>query len=192
MVSLSNLLTKTRATLKLDVHKQSASYEEKLRLKHYLVFILSGIPLILAFTFYNLLYGNAVLSSLLLITLIVFLLTWFCIFSSTSPKRIYRISICTYAILLSYNFTHAGMLDGRSLWLYTFPLIIFFLLGNKEGLIWVIVVPVIALLFHFIPFSPSESHNHDFEYLLRYLIVYTMLSAITYWFELNVLYKGRS
>lgn len=183
MISLSNLLKNTRETLGLDEHKHDASYEERLRLKHYLVFILFGSPVILAFAIFNLVRGHAILYGLLFSNLGVFFVSWCRVFSSSRPKQLYRVSICTYAILLCYNFSHGGILEGRSLWLYTFPLIIFFLLGNKEGLIWVIIVPIVALLFHFSPFSPCEPHDHNLGYLLRYLTVYAMLSAITYWFE---------
>ncbi|BHH84160.1 ATP-binding protein [Desulforhopalus sp. 52FAK] len=183
MVSISQLLKETRAILNMAVDNNRANHEEKLRMKHYLIFLLCGIALILAFGMYSFIKGNLILYALLFATLCIFLFAWFRLFSSPFPRRIYRLTICTYAILLCYNFTHGGMLDGRSLWLYTFPLIVFFLLGTAEGLIWVIVVPIISIALHFSPFSFVESHHHNPEYLLRYLLVYAMLTAITYWFE---------
>jgi len=183
MVSISRLLKETRAIFNLAVQNNNTSHEEKLRMKHYLAFLLCGIGLVFGFGIYNFIKGNLILYSLLFIVLCTFIFAWFRLFSSHSPKRIYRATLISYAILLCYNFTHGGMLDGRSLWLYTFPLIVFFLLGTTEGIIWVIVVPFFSVLLHFSPFSFVDDHDHNPEYLLRYVLVYVMLSAIAYWFE---------
>jgi len=183
MAPISHLITQTLATLKLAPRNKYGIREEELRMKHYLVFLLCGIPLLFFYAIYNLLIGHLALLILLLTTFTVLLLSWFYLFITSKPEHIYRISIASYAILLCYNFSQEGMVDGRSLWFFTFPLVVFFLRGYREGLIWVTSLPIVVALLYFFPLSFLQNPPQNPEYLFRYITVYVMLCIITFWLE---------
>lgn len=182
-MSHSKLIQKTLDTLKFSLHKVTASHEEKIRLKHFLIFFICGLPIIFCCGIFNLFQNKLILATLLFLDSIVLLISWYKLFESRNPINLYRLNAGLYALLLCYNFTSGGLIDGRSLWLYTFPLIVFFLLGVVEGLVWAIVVPLLFLLLFFSPLPYVNNQLHSPEYLLRFFIVYSMLTGITYWFE---------
>lgn len=183
MISFPKLIQKTQDALKLSVYKLTASHEEKIRFKHFLIFFLFGLPIIFSFGIFNFFQSKSILATILFIDSFVLLISWYRLFESPSPTNIYRLNAGLYALLLCYNFTSGGLIDGRSLWLYTFPLIAFFLFGVKEGLLWAIIVPLISVMLFFSPLPYINNQLHSPEYLLRFFIVYSMLTGITYWFE---------
>lgn len=183
MISHPKIIQKTRDALTLSAHKLTTTHEEKIRLKHFIIFFLCGLPILICFGIFNFIQGQTGLATLLFVNSFVFFFSWYKLFESPNPTNIYRLCAGMYALLLCYNFISGGLVDGRSLWLYTFPLIAFFLLGVREGLVWAVVVPLLSILFFFSPLTQVGNQLFSLDYLLRFFIVYTMLTGITCWFE---------
>jgi phosphatidylserine synthase len=110
--------------------------EDKGRLKHYLVFTLCGVPTMLVFLLVNLNKGNQLLCSLILASAAGLIISWFKILTLKNCRIIFRINSILFGILLIYMFIFGGEDGSKSLWMFIFPLIVFLLLGKKEGIVW--------------------------------------------------------
>lgn len=72
---------------------------------------------------------------------------------------------------------------SKILWIYTYPLIAFFLFGKKEGLFWSVVIFILALVLLFIPFDFVTVYPYFKEFKTHFLATYMLVSTIAYLFE---------
>lgn len=82
---------------------------------------------------------------------------------------------------LTLYWTATGGGDGFVfIWLYTIPLIVFFLFGGSEGAIWVVASFVILLLLFF---GELGSQSHDPAMSLRFLATYGIVAVLGFGLE---------
>jgi PAS domain S-box-containing protein len=97
----------------------------------------------------------------------------------------YKLALPMGILILSFAFlflfiTELKSPSGTSLWLYSFPLMIFFLLGNRKGLF--VIPPFFLLLIIGIFFTPMKISVHPFHY--RFLGSFALVCVIAYCIEL--------
>lgn len=157
--------------------------EERLRLQHYTVFILVGLPTMTVYGLFNLLVGSYLLVGLIAMSAVGLTTGWVLLRSSILGRSVYRTNIVLFGALILYMLVVGGDGGSKILWMYTFPPIAFFLLGKSEGLAWaaghiVLTIAIWWLPPHFVTVYPYPS-----GFVVRFLTTYGIIAAVTYWFE---------
>ncbi len=143
-------------------------------------FSLAGIPTLICFGFLH--FSRSHFSSSLALFLVAAIMTT-CLFSLRYLERalpVYRI----FAFLLGSYFLSTMMIGGahgsKILWVLLFPLIAFYLLGKKEGLLWCVSAFFLALFFLIDHGSIIGTFPYETEVKIRFLIVYGLLALMSY------------
>ena len=167
----------------LRVDQAPISASEKERLKHYTVFVVIGVPAMVAFAVYNLMEANYFLSGMIAVTAIGLVVSWMLLNRLKSGQVIYRITCLLYVMLLVYMLAMGGPGGSKILWMYTFPLITFFLLGRKEGLFWACGIFTVAAILLFVPLPWIDVYNYHPQFRFRLVASFFIVTTITYWLQ---------
>ena len=103
------------------------------------------------------------------------------IFNTHRETWIYRINVLFLWIECFFFITRSGKDSSELLWLYIYPLVVFYLMGSKEGLFWVSSVLAATVVFFLAP--QLYGFDHDFtpyfmqSFLFSYLLVITISAA---------------
>lgn len=100
-----------------------------------------------------------------------------------SSKGLFRISTVGFFVLLMYWMIDGAMQGTASLWILCFPLIIFFMLGKKEGLFWAIALLLCCLAVFVLPKEVLNFYTYSIEYKIRFILSLSMIILITYQYE---------
>ncbi len=94
----------------------------------------------------------------------------------------FRIAMGILIVFLLYM-AWAGIYSGTTiLWMYTLPPIIFFLLGQNEGLVWVSLCGLLCALLLIWPES-FGTYPYSDHFRTRFLISFAIVSLFSYWVE---------
>jgi hypothetical protein len=182
---ISQWLSETVDSLPIDL-------EEKERLYYFLTFLLLGIPLLLGFGIYNFFKSQWILGTVVLAMAFSLMLAWSRLKKIQKVIWLYRINITFYAGLLLFVTIIGGENGSKSLWLFTFPVVTFFLMSTIEGWVWTLALIVGAAGVLWLPHLGLPAHRYGGEFSSRFAAVYFILSIITFWFEyLRQRYQGR-
>ncbi len=165
------------------VDEAPISTDRKARLFHYTIFVILGIPTMVAFGLYNLAKANYLLCGLVLVSGSGLLLGWWFLRRLSEGENVYRINAALFALLLLYMVVLGGSGGSKILWMYTFPLIAFFLFGSREGLYWSGGILAVILVLFFGLSDHLDVYPYPDEYKVRFVTTYLIVSAVTYWFE---------
>jgi PAS domain-containing protein len=132
---------------------------------------------------YNLIQANYFLFALILLSASGLIVGWLLLQHLRNGRIIYRINTFLFSVLILYMLLFGGEGGSKILWMYTFPLISFFLLGKTEGLFWSATVLLISIILFWNPFNLSIAYDYPKQLKIRFLTTYLIVSAITYWFE---------
>lgn len=157
--------------------------EEKLRLQHYAIFLSVGIPTMVIFGVVNLWRGNLLLCLLVLFSGGGLLAGLMALRRLKDGRIVYRINCLLFGLLIVYMMMVGGESGSKILWMYTFPLIAFFLFGKREGLIWSALIFLVALLNFWGPLKGVTEFIYAPQFKTRFIFTYLIVSAVTYWFE---------
>lgn len=159
------------------------SAEEKTRLQQYAIFLSVGIPTMIIYGLVNLFRGNLLFCALILLFgggLFVGLLT---LRHLKDGRIVYRINCALFGLLIIYMMMVGGESGSKILWIYTFPLIAFFLFGKGEGLFWSAIILLVTLFTFWGPLQGLAEFAYAPRFKIRFVTTYLIVSAITYWFE---------
>lgn len=157
--------------------------DDKNRRLFYFVFLLIGPPAMLIFGINGLLKGDVFLFVSLTFLAFGVIAGWFFLLKPVNGLLAYRINSLVYALILIYILYIGGQGGSKLLWSYTFPLIVIFLFGRKEGLSWCLVYLGTALVIICPDWELPGQYVYHLEVKIRFPLTYIMVSAITYWFE---------
>jgi len=118
------------------VNKAPISAEGKNLLQQYTVFLLLGIPTMVIYGIYNLTKSNYMLCTLIFISGLGLSVGWYFLGKLKRGIIVYRINSILFGLLVLYMLMVGGEGGSKILWMYTFPLIVIFLLGKNEGIFW--------------------------------------------------------
>ena len=96
-------------------------------------------------------------------------------------RSIYRVGIL-YTILLLLTFVFTGASPTSYVWFYFVPLATYFLLGHREGSLWVLLSWLLSLA---IISFPIGLYRYSAEVSLRFDISYTIVCILAYGMELS-------
>ncbi|MCP4690999.1 MAG: hypothetical protein GY859_23315, partial [Desulfobacterales bacterium] len=111
------------------------SSDEKMRFQHYTVFLLLGIPTMVVYGLSALFMNKFVLFLFIMLSATGLAAGWFLLLRFKNKIIIHRINITLFCLLILYMLLIGGQGGSKIPWMYTFPLICFFLLGKNEGLL---------------------------------------------------------
>ncbi len=157
--------------------------EDKTRFQYYTVFLFVGITTMVIFGILNLLRGEYTLCLFILMSAVGLFAGWLFLMHIPDGRIVYRINICIFGVLIVYMLMMGGEGGSKSLWINVFPLIAFFLFGNKEGVFWSGLIFLIVTILFWMPFKLNLTYAYDGQFKIRFLTVYLIISAVTYWFE---------
>ncbi|MBU2512742.1 response regulator [bacterium] len=89
-------------------------------------------------------------------------------------------------ILLSLYWFYTGASNGdASIWALAFPVYAFFVLGKREGLIWVVSLYITCLILFVLPQDITYIYTYSLSFKVRFIGTLTLITVITYVFELT-------
>jgi len=142
-----------------------------------------GVPTMVVFGLQSLVRGDYSLSSFILASAFGLSVGWYALGRMERGILVYRINAMLYCILLVYMLIIGGDGGSKILWMFTFPLIAFFLIGKREGVLWAggMLLLGAALLMVAVPGLTVYPYPKDFR--IRFLTIYAIVTAIAFWFE---------
>ena len=156
---------------------------DRIRLRQFTVFVLLGVPTMVAYGLYDLARGEYVLSSIIFASAFGLSAGLYALGRMERNLIVYRINLVLYCALLVYMLVVGGEGGSKILWMYTFPFIAFFLIGKREGILWAggMLLLGAALLMGAVPGLTVYPYPKDFR--IRFLTIYAIVAAIAFWFE---------
>lgn len=151
------------------------------RRKRFVLTILFGLlgPLLIVFSFIDYPDDGLVVSIMDASLALIFIFNLFLI---RNPKRMLlalRITILAVFVVMAYVLGN-GKAGGHSfVWYYSFPPMVLYLFGVREGMIWVGVSYLITVICFFV----LDNFQYDPVYSIRYLATYSVVLAAAYGLE---------
>ncbi len=149
----------------------------------YSVFVIAGNVTSIPFALYHFFYGN------IGITLTIFGLSvgtlggWILLYKGLFARSVYRVVSSIFFFFLVYLMVLGENDNSMLLWMYIYPLIVFYLLGKKEGTLWCFFMFSCLLLFFFGPFEFQASSGYSTFFVMRFLIVLLIICLVTFSYE---------
>ncbi|MCJ8318603.1 MAG: GGDEF domain-containing protein [Colwellia sp.] len=181
---VKEVFTWINSKIKTFAASAPVSLEEKIRLQHYIIFMILGIPTMCIFGVSNLLKGNNLIFVFAIASAFGLIAGLALLRKIKKGYWVYRSNALLFVCLISYMIIIGGDDGSKALWAYTIPLICCFLFGTKEGGMWSSLVMVIAIF----TFSQStifsiEVHNYPPSFQVRFIITYVFCTIISMWLE---------
>lgn len=165
------------------IERAPVNSEERVRLRQFTVFLLLGVPTMIAYGLFDLARGEYLLSSIIFASAFGLSAGWYALGKMQRGVVVYRINAAQYCLLLACLLVVGGEGGSKILWMYTFPLIGFFLLGKREGLLWsggMLLLDAI-LMMGAVPGLPVYAYPKEFS--VRFFSTYAIVAAVSFWFE---------
>lgn len=160
-----------------------ASRNDQLKFKRLINFITIGVGLaILVFAYFNFRPNHYLLSITGFVTSAGLISINFFVESKKLIRFIARVCIVLFTAVLFYSITR-GLNDGYGiLSFFVFPLVLFFFLGKKDGLIWLIIV---SIAWAFIFINPNLFPDMKFKgsFTIRFVSTFLLVSFFSYLIE---------
>jgi hypothetical protein len=157
--------------------------EEKTRLRHFMAFLLLGVPTMLVFGIYNCWKSNWVLAGVIFAMALSLMFAWSLLKRLRSGIWLYRLNALFFGGMLLFMAVLGGDNGSKSLWLFTFPLVAFFLLSTIEGLAWTVVLFLGMACVFWRPWPGLPTHHYQGQFTSRFAAVYFIISVLAFWFE---------
>lgn len=102
---------------------------------------------------------------------------------SNTGKTVYRITLVLLILLLSY-WMKTGVGQGYgSMFVLSYPVFAFFLMGKKEGCIWSLLLLLVAVILLLNPFAIEGFFTYTNAFLFRYFTTFFIIFCGTYYYE---------
>lgn len=163
---------------------ESLESEEKHSFRVFFLFNAVAIPVLLGFALFHLFSGR-IFEFLLIIPIPLFLLlSRLLVLRIKNRDAIYLINI----VLINIHFTRLLYIGGENgsniLWMLSFPLVAYVILGQKRGTVAVLVsFLVICLVLFMPPLSARGRFVYPLAIKVRFLIVYLVITLLSYLYE---------
>jgi two-component system sensor histidine kinase/response regulator len=145
---------------------------------------LIACPLFYSFGIVHFLGGLPVEGSLLLAGAAVVTLSIVALFHRFERmKVIYRLNICIIGVIVLFLFATDGQEGYRAFWMFLLPIVTLFILGKKEGVLWTSIFFALSLFILFFRDVFRTDLRFENSFILRFLLSFSIVAAITYIFE---------
>jgi signal transduction histidine kinase len=157
--------------------------EERPKRILYALIVIFTVPVLFLFAYIQLIRRDYTLS--LFIVLVGAALTGsFVILRRVKDgSNIFRINLVLTGLLFVFLLVTGGPHGYKTLWLYVFPLVSFFMLGRREGLFHTMILFLFVMFFlRFQDYFPGTVH-YDSEFKMRFPISLFLVGTLAYSFE---------
>ena len=137
------------------------------------------IPFLSLFTIEDFISNRIYESLVVLVIILIFFVNLFALKYFKNMDTIYRFDAFFVLLLLCYLLAIGSGQAHSFLWYYIFPLTIFYLVGKKEGIIWVGTSLLLAGFFFLTPLF----YEYKLGISLRFLITYSIVSILSFGLE---------
>ncbi len=161
----------------------SSSSEAQIRFWYFTLLVLLLLSAELSYGLNSIFQGNYLLSGFILVSGTSICLSWFLLRRRDTGLFLYRCNAMVIALLLLYFVQIGGDGGSKILWMYTFPLVAFFLFGKIEGFFWSLTGFFAAVVLFLKPVPWLPAFHYDPEFKIRFASTYLMVHIITWWFE---------
>ena len=147
----------------------------------YLITII--IIMLIIFTYSDLRQKDYFESSVQIILIIWLLATLHFTVKVKNAKLVFRSNSLLIMLLMVYFFWSGGASGEKSLWLFSYPLFAFFVLGRKEGAVSVIISCLLTAFLQIAPFGDMGTHYYEIEFIFRFYSSFIVISVTAYIYE---------
>ena len=147
-------------------------------------FVGVGVPALIYFGIMAAIESEWVLCALAFITSATIVVCFLFLWQRRRGYAAVRPAIACYTALLLYLVAFSGPEHVRTLWLLTLPLVSTLLLPPREGGIWAAGSMLMAAYLMLQGGRFDGSSSYSAAYILRFTIVYGLLSAVLIWSEI--------
>jgi hypothetical protein len=157
--------------------------EARRRFAFYSVFVALGMPVMIAFAGADFLEGRYLVSCLTLAAGASLLTGWFSLRVGYEDLRVYRGNAMAFGVMVVYMVMVGGDQGSWALWLFAYPPVVIFLLGEWEGGAWAAAsfVPVAVLLW--IPLPGWHAYSYPPAFKARYATMYVVMTTLILAYE---------
>ena len=145
--------------------------------------IIIAAPVLYLFAFIHLRGGNYKLGILILLVGIALTLSYIFMKRHGINSRISRINLAIVGIFFLHLLGTSGPHGHKALWLYTFPLVAFFLLGRREGLLYTLTMLILSSLILTVPDFLRATIPQETGFTIRFLLSFSVVAGLVYSFE---------
>lgn len=163
---------------------------EEARFLQYTVFVVTAMFIMVGFGLFHLFEGHYILGLALLCCLVGLCWGWVWLYKGNPQLPVYRLNVCVYSALLIYAMFIDGKEHSLVLWMYTAPLISFYLLGRRGGWKSSATLGCVAAIYFFLPVTWLRHTTFTIDFSIRFLTTYTLISVFTYFYE-NFRYRNK-
>ena len=157
--------------------------DEETRYRSYAAFCLTGLPIMLAFGVYHLAIANYTLACIIFSSYAALVSGLYLLYNGIATRAVYRLNTFIFFLLLLYMMAVGGNDYSKALWCYTFPMIGYFLLGNREGTLWNVLLLGVCQYLFLNPHQLSWLHAYPASFSFRFTLSYTAVTIVTFFYE---------
>jgi hypothetical protein len=157
--------------------------EDQLRFRLYTMFVALAMPAMLVFGVVGVAQGNLLMAGLVLASAVGLLTGWRFARRGRSVITVYRANAFVFALLVLDMLVVGGEGGSKSLWINVYPLIVFFLLGEREGAVWtgLLLVASVVVLTAARWFPAAHAYSPDFA--IRLALTFVVVACSTFGYE---------
>lgn len=140
--------------------------------------LLVSIPAVLSVGIVDLWYGRWLEGWLVCVAAVLLLVALISLRYVQNLSRVFRFCIILMLLVITTELLF-GIDDLVFLWMYVFPLILFYIFGRQEGLVWVII----SMLLMSYVFSGVSPANYELAISVRFLSTYAIVAILSFGLE---------
>jgi signal transduction histidine kinase len=159
------------------------TFEEIRKRRLFAGLCIPGMMVLGTFGFYHLFHGNFLEGSLDLFTGLWLMFSLLGLRLLKKGLVIYRINTTLLGLLMLFLAVRGGVEGNKLLWMFSYPLIVFYSLGIREGLAWTGVVYALCMGILFGPWETPWVHHYSLEFKIRFGAAFAFIASITYIYE---------
>ena len=156
---------------------------EKTRKVFFGFIVILATPVFLLFGCFHLYQGNDFLGGLILIPGLSLPISLIFVRSARNGKCVYRINLILAGLVFFYLLAESAPHGFMAIWLFVYPLVSFFLVGQREGFLYSLSLLILSLLWVLVFDTLLGFVHYAPEFKTRFLICYLLICMLTYCFE---------
>ena len=175
--------SETSDSLFLARKNREVDSDTETRFLQYTVISVTGLLAMLAFGLYNFLAGRYLLCVMLLVAAVGLIWGWLLLYWGVAERMVYRVNAFMFLVLLLYITYIGGEDQSMLLWLDLFPLVMFFVFGRKEGMVWTVILWIASVVYLFGPFSLPGGHEYSLPLAIRFFVIFNFIAIFAFTYE---------
>ena len=165
------------------LYPKEFDFKEKYRRLFAGIAIIATIPVTFVFSFIHLTGDDLFLGGFLLFITVGLSAGFFILRKIENIKTAYGITLVFIGLLFLVLLKGSGIHDYKVLWSYIFPLVVYFLLGRKEGTIYILGFLLLSIFIFFLNDYFQVANQHSLAFKVRFFISFSIVWLLAFSFE---------